>query len=369
MHEWGNESDIFGYCGCCCTQSRTKLTPYLISAQDCFKNAPGILYDQLAAIFRGFLLHGHISPVLLLATLVPIVKDKLGNICSSDDYRSIAISSLILKIFDWVIILLYGDKLGLDELQFSYQPNISTNMCTWMAIETIDYFTRNASDVYVCTMDMSKAFDKVRHSLLFTKLVSKGLPEIYSHLLIVMRTKCHRTKCHPDKMSHRQNVTPTKCHTDKMSYRQNVIPTKCHPDKMSPGQNVTRTKCHPDKMSPWQNVTLTKCHPDKMSPWQNVTLTKCHPDKMSPWQNVTLTKCHTVKMSHRQNVTPSKCHTVKMSHRQNVTPSKCHTVKMSHRQNVTPSKCHRTKCHTDKMSHGQNVTWFHCHLPGSLSSR
>ena len=139
----------------------------------------------MAAIFRGFLLHGHISSVLLLATLVPIVKDKLGNICSSDNYRSIAISSLILKIFDWVTILLYGDKLGLDELQFSYQPNISTNMCTWMAIETIDYFTRNGSDVYVCTMDMSKAFDKVRHSLLFKKLVSKGLPEIYSRLLIV----------------------------------------------------------------------------------------------------------------------------------------------------------------------------------------
>ena len=163
-----------------------KTDPIFNFSSDCFKNAPGILYDQLVAIFRGLLLHGHISSVLLLATSVPIVKDKLGNICSSDNYRSIDISSLILKIFDWVIILLYGDKLGLDELQFTYQPNISTNMCTWMAIETIDYFTRNGSDVYVCTMDMSKAFDKVRHSLLFKKLVSKGLPQIYSRLLIVM---------------------------------------------------------------------------------------------------------------------------------------------------------------------------------------
>ena len=126
------------------------------------------------------------SSVLLLATLVPIVKDKLGNICSSDNYRSIAISSLILKIFDCVIILLYADKLDLDQLQFSYQPNISTLMCTWMVIETIDFFTRNGSDVYVCTMDMSEAFDKVRHCLLFKKLVSKGLPEIYLRLLILM---------------------------------------------------------------------------------------------------------------------------------------------------------------------------------------
>ena len=47
--------------------------------------------------------------MLLLATLVPILKDKLGDICESNNYRSIAISSFILKVFDWVIILLYGD--------------------------------------------------------------------------------------------------------------------------------------------------------------------------------------------------------------------------------------------------------------------
>ena len=38
-------------------------------SSDCFKNALRILYDQLAAIFRVFLLqHGHISSVLLLTT-------------------------------------------------------------------------------------------------------------------------------------------------------------------------------------------------------------------------------------------------------------------------------------------------------------
>ena len=66
----------------------------------------------------------------MLSTLIPIVKDKLGNLCSSDKYRCIAISSLVLKIFDWVIILLYGDKLRLHDLQFGYQEGCSTNMCT-----------------------------------------------------------------------------------------------------------------------------------------------------------------------------------------------------------------------------------------------
>ena len=121
--------------------------------------------------------------------LIPLVKDKLGDICASNNYRSIAISSLVSKILDWVIILLYGSKLKLDELQFAYQPKCSTNMCTWMAVETIEYFLRNGSEVYACVMDMTKAFDNVKHSILFEKLIHKGIPGIYIRLLLVMYDK------------------------------------------------------------------------------------------------------------------------------------------------------------------------------------
>ena len=66
----------------------------------------------------------------MLSMLIPLVKDKLGDTCTSNNYRSVAISSLVLKIVDWVIILLYGSTLELDELQFAYQPKCPTNMCT-----------------------------------------------------------------------------------------------------------------------------------------------------------------------------------------------------------------------------------------------
>ena len=65
---------------------------------------------------RMFLIHAHVSSYLLLATLVPIIKDKLGDSCSSKNYRSIAISSLVLKVLDWIIIILFGVCLGLDDL-------------------------------------------------------------------------------------------------------------------------------------------------------------------------------------------------------------------------------------------------------------
>ena len=126
---------------------------------DCFKNGG----DSIADSITSFLIHGYIPDVLMLATLVPIVKDKMGDINSSKNYRSIAISNILLKIFDWVFIILSGDKLDLNDLQFAYQSGASTTMCSWMVIETINYYLARDNRVYACSMDYSKAFDRVLH--------------------------------------------------------------------------------------------------------------------------------------------------------------------------------------------------------------
>ena len=121
----------------------------------------------------------------MVSTLIPLVKDKLGDITASNNYRSIALSRLILKVFDWVVLLLYSGVLKVDGLQFGFQQKTSTSMCTWLAVETIEYCMRNGADVYVCR----KAFDKVQYSKLFWKLVDKGIPPIYIRLLLIMCEK------------------------------------------------------------------------------------------------------------------------------------------------------------------------------------
>ena len=161
-----------------------KSDPISSILSDYFINAPDIVYTHLSNIMHSYLTHGHISTVLTVSTMFPVLKDKLGNHSDSNNYRCIAVSSVILKLFDWVIIILYQDCLHLDQLQFSYQPNCSTTMCTWQVLETIDYFLRNGSEVFVCMMDMAKAFDNVKHSILFRKLLTRGLPPIVIRLLI-----------------------------------------------------------------------------------------------------------------------------------------------------------------------------------------
>ena len=171
-----------------------KTDPLYHFNSDCMKNSPRILCELLAKLFRMCLIHGHISSIIKVSTVIPLIKDKLGDISSSNNYRSIDLSSLLLKIFDWIILLLHGAKLSTDELQFGYKQKTSTNMCT-RAIETIDYFQRNGSEVFVGVMDMTKAFGNVKQSVLFWKLIDKGIPPIYLRLLLNMYTKQRANVC------------------------------------------------------------------------------------------------------------------------------------------------------------------------------
>ena len=163
-----------------------KNDPVFAFNSDCIKKAPISLHNHLARIIKCFLIHGYVSNVLLVAMMIPLVKDKLGDIESSDNYRSIALSSVILKIYDWIIMTLFGDSLVPDELQFGYQKKCSTTMCTWLVVETVNYFTRNGNDVHSCFMDMKKAFDMVKHGTLFRKLLDRKLSLVHLRLLIIM---------------------------------------------------------------------------------------------------------------------------------------------------------------------------------------
>ena len=153
-------------------------------SSDCFRNGPDILYDLLSWTIRCCILHNHINDVLLISTLVPLVKDRLGNINSSKNYRSVAISSILLKLLDWVVILLDGEHLRLNDLQFAYQRGLSTTMCTWAALETVDYYLRNGSEVFTCATDMTKAFDMTLHSLMFSKMLKAGVCPLFVRMLI-----------------------------------------------------------------------------------------------------------------------------------------------------------------------------------------
>ena len=79
------------------------------------------LATHISNLVRTFLIHSAVPSFILLYTLIPLVKDGLGDITSSKNYRAIAGGCLLLKILDIVILLLEGDKFKCSNLQFAYQ--------------------------------------------------------------------------------------------------------------------------------------------------------------------------------------------------------------------------------------------------------
>ena len=112
------------------------------------------------------------------------MKDSNGEISSSKNYRGIAISSLILKVFDNCILLLFGELLSNDALQFGFQKGCSTVQCTWAVQETISHYLRGGSEVFCCLLDFSKAFDKVNFNQLFQKLAERRIPAVILRLVL-----------------------------------------------------------------------------------------------------------------------------------------------------------------------------------------
>ena len=168
-----------------------KSDPIFSFSSDCLKSSSNILHEYTATMIRSFLMHGYIPQFMLISTLVPIVKDKLASINVSKNYRSVWITSLLLKQFDWITISLYGDRMGFHDLQFGYQAGTSAPMCSWAVIETVNYFLRNDSDIFGCSQDKSKAFDLCHFSILFRKMMVISLVFLRLIVFVYLHQFCN----------------------------------------------------------------------------------------------------------------------------------------------------------------------------------
>ena len=151
---------------------------------DALKFGANELAEHLKYLFKGFLIHGHVSKIFAFCVLIPLIKNNKNSKSCSNNYRLIAISSLIMKLLDHIILHLFKYSFLSNNLQFGFQKNLSTTLCTWTMIECINYFTNRGGPIYSCLLDLTKAFDHVRHSLLFKKLRGK-IPDIFLRLIIV----------------------------------------------------------------------------------------------------------------------------------------------------------------------------------------
>ena len=103
------------------------------------------------------------------------IKNKSGNLSDIDNYRAIAISTAVSKVFESVILSLVLSDSEVDQYQFGFKKGHSTAHCADVLKQTTDYYTSRGSHVLLCFIDFTKAFDKVNYWKLFMKLLDDNI--------------------------------------------------------------------------------------------------------------------------------------------------------------------------------------------------
>ena len=81
--------------------------------------------------------HAYMPVSMLNSVIVPIVKNKCGNLSDKNNYRPIALSSITSKVFEHVILTRMESYLWTNDNQFGFKPSHSTDQCVYALSEII----------------------------------------------------------------------------------------------------------------------------------------------------------------------------------------------------------------------------------------
>ena len=84
------------------------------------------------------------------------------------------------------MLLVWGEHLTSDSLQFGFKAQTSTTHCTWLVSEVVQHLLRSGTNPIVTVLDCTKAFDLCKFSTLFRRMLDSGVPPIVVRCLIFM---------------------------------------------------------------------------------------------------------------------------------------------------------------------------------------
>ena len=148
---------------------------------DYFINASPLFYVYLSHLFTTMLYYCFSPPSFCISTIIPIPKGSNKDTSDIRNYRGIALSSLLSKLFDSCIISLNTVVFKSDDLQFAYKKRFFTVQCVSMVTKVFDYYKNNDSPVYMCINILT----------VFKTLYSRRMCPIYLRLLMTIYEEKH----------------------------------------------------------------------------------------------------------------------------------------------------------------------------------
>lgn len=144
-----------------------------------FKYAGVHISRVLSVLFNLCVGHSYLPEALMRTIVVPVVKNKTGDLSDRANYRPISLATTTAKILDRMLDNILEQHVKIHDAQFGFRAGLSTDSAILCLKHTVRYFTDRKTPVYACFLDLSKAFDRVDYPLLWQKLSKTGIPGEY----------------------------------------------------------------------------------------------------------------------------------------------------------------------------------------------
>ena len=144
-----------------------------------FKYTNKKLHVFMSLLYSSMLIHVFLLDAVTITIIAPIIKNKADD----NNYRPIALATTASKLFESLMLSRVSTFLSTCVNQFGFKKHHSAEMVIFLLKELFRHYIANGSSMYVTMLDASKAFDKVNHSKLFTKLIDWGCPSFIVRIL------------------------------------------------------------------------------------------------------------------------------------------------------------------------------------------
>ena len=105
--------------------------PDCISAEHLLYADESLHLFFLSELFNMCIVHGNIPNSCLNTTILPICKNKNGNMSDTSNYRLVAVATVVSKLLEHFILSNISPFLGTTDNQFGFKAGHSTDQCTF----------------------------------------------------------------------------------------------------------------------------------------------------------------------------------------------------------------------------------------------